>query len=166
MLINTEDNTLFISSDTKNQSLLTTHRLCHNRGETIRNTDHRREKSKSLETLKIEVLKLYSDVPSYKQHTALIETDKTRYYRDNLLKLKSGRKNLESTSIEEAIKFCITHDKFNANTMLEVAHSYQVREQTNKKSVRPNVEVFTDKSIKIDFAPQRSKISTYESIMK
>ena len=50
--------------------------------------------------------------------------------------------------------------------MLEVAHSYQVREQTNKKSVRPNVEVFTDKSIKIDFAPQRSKISTYESIMK
>jgi hypothetical protein len=166
VLIKTEDNTLFISSDTKNQSLLTTHRLCHNRGETIRNTDHRREKSKSLETLKIEVLKLYSDVPSYKQYTALIETDKTRYYRDNLLKLKSGRKNLESTSIEEAIKFCITHDKFNANTMLEVAHSYQVREQTNKKSVRPNVEVFTDKSIKIDFAPQRSKISTYESIMK
>ena len=166
VLIKTEDNTLFILSDTKNQSLLTTHHLCHNRGETIRNTDHRREKSKSLETLKIEVLKLYSDVPSYKQYTALIETDKTRYYRDNLLKLKSGRKNLESTSIEEAIKFCITHDKFNANTMLEVAHSYQVREQTNKKSVRPNVEVFTDKSIKIDFAPQRSKISTYESIMK
>lgn len=47
-------------------------------------------------------------MPSYKQYTALIEADKTRYYRDNLLKLKSGRRNLEATSIEEAIEFCIT----------------------------------------------------------
>ncbi len=96
----------------------------------------------------------------------MIEADKTRYYRDNLLKLKTGRRNLDATSIEEAIKFCITHDKFNANTMLEVAHSYQIREQANKKSARPNVEVVTDDSIKKDFTPQRSKISTYESIMK
>lgn len=166
VLIKTEDNTLFILSDTKTQNLLTTHRLCHNRGETIRNTDHRREKSKSLEALKVEVVKLYSDVPSYEQYTALIQADKTRYYRDNLLKLKSGRNNLEATSIEEAIKFCITHDKFNANTMLEVAHSYQIRKQANKKSVRPNVEVTTGKAIKIDFTLERSKISTYESIMK
>jgi hypothetical protein len=166
VLIKIEDNTLFILSDTKNQNLLTTHRLCHNRGETIRNTDHRREKSKSLEALKIEVVKLYSDVSSYKTYTALIEADKTRYYRDNLLKLKTGRRNLDATSIEEAIKFCITHDKFNANTMLEVAQSYQIRKQANNKSVHPNVEVVTDDSIKKDFTPQRSKISTYESIMK
>ncbi len=166
VLIKIEDNTLFILSDTKNQSLLTTHRLSHNRGETIHNTDHRREKSKSLEVLKAEVTKLYSDVSSYEQYTALIEADKTRYYRDNLLKLKSGRRNLEATAIEEAIKFCITHDKFNANTMLEVAHSYQIREQANKKNVRPNVEVITGEIINKDFTPQRSKISTYESIMK
>ena len=105
-------------------------------------------------------------MPSYEKYTASIEVDKTRYYRDNLIKLKSGRKNLEATSIEEAIKFCITHDIFNANTMLEVAHSYQIREQANKKSVRPNVGVITSEIIKTDFMPQRSKISTYESIMK
>ena len=50
--------------------------------------------------------------------------------------------------------------------MLEVAHSYQIREQANKKSVRPNVGVITSEIIKTDFMPQRSKISTYESIMK
>ena len=166
VLIKVEDNTLFILSDTKDQSLLTTHRLCHNRGETIRNTDHRREKSKTLEVLKLEVIKLYSDVSSYEKYTALIQADKTRYYRDNLIKLKSGRKNLEATYIEKAIKFCITHDIFNANTMLEVAHSYQIKKQANKQSVLPNVEVITDEMIKIDFMPQRSKISTYESIMK
>ena len=105
-------------------------------------------------------------MPSYQQYTALIKADKTRYYRDNLIKFKSGRKSLEATPIEDAITFCITHDIFNANTMLEVAHSYQIRKQTSKKSVRPNVEVITDETIKIDFTPKRSKISTYESIMK
>lgn len=166
VVIKTEDTTLFIMSDTKDQSLLTTHRLSQNRGETIRNIDHRREKSKSLEALKAEVTKLYSDVPSYEQYTSLIEADKARYYRDNLLKLKSGRSNLEATPIEEAIKFCISHNKFNANMMLEVADNYQKEIQANKKSVHPNVVVTTDKAIKIDFAPQRSKISTYEDIMK
>ncbi len=166
VLIKTGDDKLYILSDTKEQELLATHSLCYGRGQTIHNTDHRRDKSKNLKALKIEVAHLYNDVPSYEQYVELIAKDKVRYFRDNLLKLKSGRGTLKATIIEEAIVFCIRESTYNANTMLEVARSYQKQKEVERGIGQPDIKAVTVNMTQANLNPERSKISIYENIMK
>lgn len=165
VLVKTDDTTLYILSATKEQELLTTHALCYARGQTIRNTDHRRDKSKSLEALKEEVAHMYSDVPSYQQYIKLLAKHKVRYLRDNLLKLKSGRNTLDATLIEEAVVFCIKGSIYNANTMLEVGRSYQKQNNTDNDVVRSIIQLVKSEVLYESLTPKRSEISTYEKMM-
>lgn len=165
VLVKTDKSTLYIFSVTKEQELIATHTLCYGRGETIHNTNHRRDKSKSLEALKQEVAHMYSDVSSYEQYIELIAKDKVRYLRDNLLKLKSGRNTLDAAIIEEAVVFCIKGTTYNANTMLEVARSYQKQKNTENEVTPLKMQLAKNEVSYENLTPQSSEISTYEKMM-
>lgn len=165
VLVKVEENTLYILSDAKERELLTTHTLSYGRGQTIRNTNHSRDKSKSLDALKQEVAHMYSDVPSYEDYISLISKDKVRYLRDNLLQLKSGRNSLDAKVIEEAILFCIEQTTYNAHTMLQVARSYKQQKETDNGFTSLSIHPFKGSSLHTSCTPKRSKISTYEEII-
>lgn len=89
------DTTVYLKVDddkfhlyTDENTLLTTHDLCNDRGKYIRNTDHRRDKSQSLETLKSDVSKMFANVPSYPLFLEQLLIHKNRFLRDNLNFLK------------------------------------------------------------------------------
>ncbi|PKL15544.1 MAG: IS21 family transposase [Spirochaetae bacterium HGW-Spirochaetae-5] len=150
----------------KNMYLLTTHKLCLGRGVTIRNTDHTRDKSQSIAVLKIEVAAVMQNTTKATLFMELIEKDKSRYLRDNLLVLKKGLADLEPEFIAKAIDFCLEHSIYNAKYLTEAGIHYQKQQMQDKKVVLPWMDTNSTKLDTISlYDPKVSKISTYEKVM-
>jgi transposase len=159
-----ENDRLYLYANDKN--LLTTHNLCNERGQTIRNTDHRRDKSQSLEILKAQVGELFVKVASYPLFIEQLSAQKQRYLRDNLLLLKNKSVDIEPLYLEQAAQFCIESSMFNANTLILTAIHYQKESQAIKSIVAPQVEIKSPLPTHANYEPQTSKINTYQKLMQ
>ena len=84
---------------TENEDLITAHPLCHNRGTTVRNTDHARDKSQSIAPLMEEVIKMMPDKDTGSFFINKVYKDKPRYVRDNLLLLKKHLPELDKNIV-------------------------------------------------------------------
>lgn len=167
------DTTVFLKADNEtlylyanDKSVLTTHKLSPQRGQTIRNTDHRRDKSHSLEVLKSEVNQKFIDIPEYAIYIDKLSADKQRYLRDNLQVLNTKTEGIELLFIEQAIRFCIDNACYNANTLVQTAIYYQKQNQVQTATATPYVDIKSELSGKSDYEPQKSKINTYQNIMQ
>ena len=167
------DTTVLLKTDTeklylydKENKLLTTHVLCNERGQTVRNTDHRRDKSQSLEVLKAEVSELFKSVPLYEVFIEQLSVRKQRYLRDNLLLLKHKSPDVEHSFLKQAISFCVENALFNANTVIQTALHYQKESSAQQQVVLPQIEIKSTQRIQVDYHPQTSQINTYQKIMQ
>ncbi|MGC9152052.1 MAG: IS21 family transposase [Microbacter sp.] len=163
VLLKVENETVFLYASDK--TLLTRHKICNERGCTIRNTDHRRDKSQSLEVLKTEVTKLLGNIPSYALFIEQLTVRKQRYLRDNLQLLKTGSVGIEPSFLEKALLFCIENSMFNANTLIQTALHYQKESQAITASVMPHIEIKSSLSAQTGYEPQTSTINTYQKLM-
>lgn len=164
VLLKTEADKLYLYSS--EEALLTVHTLSAERGQTVRNTDHRRDKSQSLETLKTEVKELFKDISCYDLFFEQLSAQKQRYLRDNLLLLKRKSADIDHPFMEQAIVFCVENALFNANTVIQTALHYQTESYALKQVVMPQVEIKSMLSTPIDYQPQTSQINTYQKIMQ
>lgn len=148
-----------------NNYLLTVHPLCLSRGMTIRNADHTRDKSQSIEALKETILQILPGKEKGKLLIELIMKDKPRYFRDNLLILKKHLSDFEPDIVSQAIDFCLEGNVYNTNRFVEIARYYTLqKEQESKiKPLMPQVPITEITSF--DIEPQRSQISAYEKIL-
>jgi len=151
---------------TENGDLITTYPLCHKRGVTIHNTDHRRDKSQSIAPLMEEVIKMMPDNDTGSFFINKIYTDKPRYVRDNLLLLKKHLPELDRKIVQRSVDFCLENNIYNSKKLVEIANHYMTQQQKrfDTKIIIPDIKI-SSKIIKTDFIPQRSKLSTYEIIM-
>ena len=164
VMLKVENETVYLYASDK--TLLTTHKVCNERGCTIRNTDHRRDKSQSLEVLKTEVTQLFGDIPSYPLFIEQLTAQKRRYLRDNLQLLKTRAVGIEPLFLEKAVHFCVESSMFNANTLIQTALHYQKESQAVTSSVMPYIEIKSSLSVQTDYEPQTSKISIYQTLMQ
>lgn len=148
------------------RQLLTTHKLSPGRGATIRNSDHGREKSQSLEVLKAEVESLMQHTEKAKMFIGLLVKEKKRYLRDNLLMLKKGLSGTEPEFVQQAVEYCLENNAYNANTLAQAAKHYQKQQIGEKKVVVPwDGHRAPEPSVSKQLEPQKSKIGTYEKVM-
>lgn len=159
-----ENDTIYIFTSEK--TLLTTHKVCLERGCTIRNRDHCRDKSQSLDVLINEVKDLLKETVSYGEFYDGLLAQKKRYLRDNLALLKRNASSIKSVYWEEALRYCIEGGMYNANTLLQTASHYQ-KEKENEQHIGPlPMEINSSAlSANLDLSPQRSEISTYQKVM-
>lgn len=66
---------------TSQKELICTHKLCNEKGQTIRNTDHGREKSKTLEAYQKQVLNIFDDTEIATEYFKKLHKNKSRYFR-------------------------------------------------------------------------------------
>lgn len=146
--------------------LLTVHPLCNQRGKTIRNNDHTRDKSQSIAQLKETVLKMLPDKHKGEAFIERLYHEKPRYVRDNLLLLKKNLPGYEPEVIKQSLDFCLENSLYNAARFSEVAnHIKQEQEhKVNIKSIIP-ASVSKNSGDLLQFKPQTSKLSTYENIL-
>lgn len=163
MLRDQEGTVMLFSTDKR---LLTTHELCPGRGVTVRNSDHTRDKSQSIQTLKAEVLGLMGNTKKAELFVELIEKHKSRYLRDNLLLLGKRLAVLEPESVIKAVDFCLENNVYNANSLMEAGIHYQKRQSVDEMEELPWESSILPTMAATDlYDPQASKISTYEKLM-
>ncbi len=150
----------------KDMNILTSHSLSLGRGITVRNTDHVRDKSHSIAVLKAEVVVLMQDTPKAKLFIELLEKQKLRYLRDNLLLLNKRLPELKPEFIAKAIDFCLENNVYNANNLIQTGIHYQKQYMQDEKAVLPWINTNITKPDTTNlYEPQVSKISTYEKVM-
>jgi len=150
---------------TSDQNLLTVHPLCLGRGMTIRNSDHQRDKSQSIQMLKEEILSMMPDKERSRHYIEKISKEKPRYFRDNLLLLKKHIHRLEKDFLVQSLEFCMENNLYNANKFIEVARHYSAESKVSKVTmVIPEISIKNGLGA-LDIIPETSNISTYEAIL-
>ncbi len=104
---------------------ISTHSLSHEKGKTIRNTDHLRQKSKSLEMYEKQVLELFGQSETTKKYFQMLHQDKSRYYRDNLQYILKQWRSYQPEILKEGLLFCIENKVFNAKDLIDVLNKKQ-----------------------------------------
>lgn len=149
-----------------NNELLTTHQASTEKGSTIRNTDHSRDKSQSLSVLKEGVLKMLDNTPKSTVYIEKLEKEKSRYLRDNLLVIERKGKEIPSDYLLSAVDFCLENSIFNAYKLIEIANHYQRQSEQESETQYFIPEIKSDSNLEIlTYTLQTSKISNYENIM-
>jgi len=80
----------------------------------------KREKSKSLETYKRQVLALFSQTETAKEYFEKFSKDKHRYYRDNLQYILKHFKDYQEDIKQETLLFCIENKIYNAKYLIKI----------------------------------------------
>jgi len=145
--------------------LLAVHQLCLGKGMTIRNSDHLRDKSQTILTLKEEILCMMPDKEKSEWYIEMISREKPRYFRDNMLLLKKHIPSLEKDSLVQSLDFCMENSLYNANKFIEVARHYQAESKASKVTmILPEITIKNGLDA-LDIIPETSNISAYETIL-
>ncbi len=153
---------------TSQNELICTHKLCKEKGQTIRNTDHGREKSKTLERYQKQVLEFFDNTEIAKEYFEKLHKNKIRYYRDNLQYIIKNHNGYSDENKKESLLFCIENKIFNAKNLIDILDKKQAESQ-KEKQVLPEIKKvgskvkYTEES-KYN-AIETSNIKQYENIL-
>lgn len=138
------------------------HTISPLKGQYIKTTTHSRDRSVSLSNLKKEVIEILIDSEMASEYLSLIEQDKPRYFRDNLLQLKKRLPDLNAISINVALSYCLEHNIYNAYNFVKIADNHASEQKTIDDFKTPKSVSSTNQNQTI---PAKSNINTYQNIM-
>ena len=149
--------------------LICTHKLCTETGNTIRNTDHRREKSKTLEIYQKQVLEIFDNTEIAKEYFEKLHKDKSRYYRDNLQYIIKHHGLYSIENKKEALIFCLENKIFNAKILIEILDKKE-KEIKKENQVLIEIKKIDDSKTSIKNEKKYNEIKTsninmYEKIL-
>lgn len=149
---------------TMSKELICSHKLSHEQGKTVRNTDHKRQKSQTLEIYQQQVLELFGQNDIAREYLQLLRKDKSRYYRDNLQYILKEHGDYKEDKIRESLFFCIENKVFNAKSVIDILNeNHKERDVSlNRISSGPSSDTITTQEEDINI--ETSDINTYETL--
>jgi len=156
--------------DTDKQ-LLCTHPVCFDRGKTIRNTDHKRPKSKSLQMYQEQVRELFGKSNLADDYLQKLRKEKNRYYRDILQYILKNHGSYQDEVIRDSLLFCIENKVFNAKDLLSILNKKQKEKDDSTNAIsNKTIDEIQDLNPEITSADinnvEKSDINKYENILK
>jgi len=151
------------------KELICRHRLSHERGKTIRNTDHKRQKSKSLYMYEKQVMELFGQNEITENYLQQLHKEKIRYYRDNLQYIIKNHGSYQAETLQEGLLFCIENKVFNAKDLLDVLNKKQKEKDDLAQPAMSNTLSriqTTESDIRREYGNiEASDINKYEDIL-
>ena len=150
-----------------NGQQLATHEICYGRGRVISNTDHKRDKSKKLDGLMLDVAILFPD-----NDTALIYLEKIRkkmqrYARDQFQYIRKCVERADMDTAGKTLRYCIENDIYDARDFEAVLDMYLDQRKVSGAIMPEMKKVSLSINKKIaEITPNTSNILNYEKIMK
>ncbi|MCP3850049.1 MAG: IS21 family transposase [Gammaproteobacteria bacterium] len=160
--VQVQDDQLVIS-DIKD-AVIARHTLCVFKGKTIRNNNHLRDRSTSIDEKQKEILDHFNHDERLNIYLKSIRTDKPRYYHDHLRLLINLLKTSSTEQILSAVYKCQELNVYNLYEVKQLVIYQQKKQQnTTQATIAPpaNPEV----SHLMDMQPHTSNIADYESIL-
>jgi hypothetical protein len=148
-----------------NNKLICTHKLSLLTGQTISNTNHKRDTSKSLDKMMQKAAGYFSDKNMAMDYFMKIKKKLPRYTRDNLQVILKSLTSIEKETADKTLSFCQQNSVFNANEWKDVLQTFlheSLNEMPGESQVRPLNESNFEK---INQMPQVSNIEDYEKII-
>jgi transposase len=160
--IKTDEETIYIY-DLKNQ-LLCSHKLSHKKGQTIINTNHRRDTSDSLDEKIKKTAACFTDQSIALQYLDQIRKKLPRYTRDHLqVILKTLADNHRKTA-DETLAFCMKNNILNGHEFSEVYYVHLSKAQVAE--IPKKIPLLDKNNLeKADQRPSTSNIEEYEKIL-
>ena len=132
---------VFLESDegkiniySEENELIASHKISIGKGGYIRNTDHKRQKSRTLEQMETKAMEMLGQTEIAGDYLKKIRQDKQRYYKDNLQEIIKQPLQYGQQTIDESIMVCIEAHQYNAFVLLEVMKSKHLEEQQKQQA--------------------------------
>lgn len=151
--------------------LIAEHTISKEKGKTIRNTNHLRDKEKSIKQMIVRVTALFSDKQKAETFLGNIHTAKPRFIRDQLQVIN---KVVADTGIDiagQVLDFCLENKIFNATDFRDIAlqmyNNTETEPPANSNTPSEDRQIILDPVAArlINTAPDASQIKTYENII-
>lgn len=146
---------------------IATHKICSGKGRVISNTDHKRDKSKKLDNLLLDVALTFPDNDKALLYLEQIRKDKPRYARDQLQYIHKCVARADADSVANTLLYCLDNKIYSAKDF-EAVMDKHIQERKDKGHKIPDVKQVSlsiNKKIN-EIIPNTSNIMDYEKIMK
>lgn len=162
VLLNQDGQTIAIYSLDK--QLICTHQLAGGTGKTIINTNHRRDRSQSLEELMSQAAGCFADRDRARKYLRSIQGRLPRYTRDHLQCIIKALRGVAAEQADKTLQFCLTHQLYSGSEFEQVL---RVQTSDTKEATRadPITLLHADVVEKARQIPQASNLDDYESII-
>ena len=146
---------------------LATHEICYGRGRLISNTDHKRDKSKKIDRLMLDVAVLFPDNDSALMYLEKIRKEKQRYARDQFQYIRKCVERADVDIAGKTLRCCIENGIYDAKDFEAVLDMYldQRKASGDPMPEMKKVSLTVNKKI-AEITPNTSNILDYEKIMK
>lgn len=146
---------------------LATHEISFGRGRLISNTDHKRDKSKKIDGLMLDVAVLFPDNDSALIYLERIRKEKQRYARDQFQYIRKCVERVNADIAGKTLRCCMDNGIYDANDFEAVLEMYLEQGKTEKSPAAELKQVSLTINKKIaEITPNTSNIMDYEKIMK
>jgi transposase len=147
----------------KNEPICT-HPLSTQKGQTIINSNHRRDKSKSIDDMIAQTTTYFTNKTLALEYLTAIRKENARYTRDYLQAMLKVLANGNKQAADKTLEFSIKNNTLKGSEWVNV---YHVFDHETVKPETPKDIVLLDKANleKANEAPQTSDIETYEKII-
>ena len=143
------------------------HKLCTGKGETIKNNDHKRDKSQKINQMIIDIAEKFDSPPKAARYFELLRSAKPRYIRGQLLLVKECFETFSGQTVNATLEFCLEKQVYSATDFKSVAIKIQQElKQNTKPDTSQEIKTLPEGMVNIDkLKPNTSEIVDYESLM-
>ncbi|MBI9100743.1 MAG: IS21 family transposase [Spirochaetaceae bacterium] len=162
VLIKEQDGEVQIYSTEKN--FICSHKLSAEKGKTIINTDHRRDKSASINEMMQAVAESFSDTEKAINYFKKIQKDLPRYTRDHLQAISRTLKDIPQNIADKTLDFCIKNHNYDGHDFESV--SFILWDTSSLKIKVPDIKPMNMNNVsKVNEKPEISDINDYQDII-
>lgn len=159
--VQTRDSEMFIYG--KTGQVIARHQISYLKGEFIKNSDHRRDKSTAIGEKEKQAFALLGGDSQADQFLKAVHRDKPRYYHDHLRVIIDHLGSNKQKHLLQGLNYCIEHGLYNSNRLKE-AVAYYRRQDDNSQQMSVNERVAMPDKANIE--PEKTNLNQYESIMR
>jgi len=162
--VSIENDQLIINDTLRNY--ICNHTLCTDRGKKITNTDHKRDKSASIDNLLLETAMKFPEYEKAKSYLEKIREKKSRYVRDQLGAIRQAISKVAPKAITDTLTYCTDNAIYSAADFIAVLES-QPSFNNEKVALEKMQKIQSPLAKNIaELTPNTSDIFEYEQLMK
>lgn len=158
------DNDRIVIRDEFGDYIIAEHLLSKNKGELVRNNNHKRDTSKNLDEIQNTLLKRLSVTEEAQLFLTQIRRLKPRYIRDQFLLIAKSLDCQSSIAINKALNYCLTHSLFSAVEFRNAVQYFEGKLETETEQISNNPKIITLKTAAA--ISKKRALSEYERALK
>ena len=162
-----KDNASIVISDQADKHLCT-QIISAGKGNLVRNTDHKREKSGNIKQMITDISCMFSNPELATSYMECIRAEKPRYVRDQLILLKQTIEITDTQTLDHTLQYCLQMKVFSANDFKSVAMGLlQKRSWEKSTTITTQINPLNGQSPSAAYCqPKQSSIVDYELLMQ